>query len=548
MKLLFSIIFTLAAAAAVTAQTDRINSLITKSAESLSTGHFDVYTDLHRNPELSLMEFETSKKMAAALRDMGFEVTTGVGGNGVVGVMRNGPGKAIMLRTDMDALPIRENTGLPYASTVAMKDASGTEQPVMHACGHDLHMTVWLGTLRTMVSLRNEWKGTLIAVAQPAEEGSLGAWSMISDGLFKRFPVPDYALCFHVSAELPAGTIGYYPGPIFAGVKSADITVYGSGGHGAMPHTTVDPIVIAARIILDIQTIVSREINPVKPAVVTVGAISGGTKHNVIPDEVKMKLTIRYFEDEVFKTIRESLANITRGAAVAAGLPEERMPLIVYDPSDNAPVANDPALVMRVKTSMENILGSGNVKQVDPSTVAEDFGKYGLTGEKIPIALFWLGGVSHQRYADHLANGAFLPPLHNAAFYPDFQPTFRGGVAAMSRTLIDLFSGSKTEDHSIASAAEPQKEKLIVPMHILEEYAGRYSLNDNLTIDITVVGTRIFYQQRGGGSVEMYPVSETEFTLEPGNTSIKFAKDAKGFFNIMQVTTNEKTTTAPRIR
>jgi hippurate hydrolase len=420
------------------AQQSNINELIIKHVEEIAAQHFEIYTDLHRNPELSLMEFETSKKMAANLTEIGFEVTTGVGGNGVVGVFRNGKGKTIMLRTDMDALPVKENTGLPYASSVIMKDANGNDNPVMHACGHDLHMTVWMGTLRTLVALKDKWQGTIIALAQPAEEGSMGALSMINDGLFTRFPKPDYALCFHVSPELPAGTIGYFPGPIFAGVKSAEITVYGSGGHGAMPHTTIDPIVIAARIILDIQTIVSREINPVKPAVVTVGAIHGGTKHNVIPDEVKMLLTIRFFEDGVLKTIIESLGNISRGASIAAGLPENKMPLIYIDPGDNPPVANNPALVLKGVSSMKNILGEANVLQVDPATVGEDFGKYGRTEENIPIALFWLGGVNQKLYDDYAKNGTFLPPLHNSTFSPDFLPTFRGGVAAMTKTVIEL--------------------------------------------------------------------------------------------------------------
>jgi hippurate hydrolase len=440
MKKNILLILMVAAPWLIVAQNNRINETITRTVEGMAVEHFDIYVDLHRNPELSLMEFETSKKMAAQLRQMGFEVTTGIGGNGVVGVLRNGSGKTVMLRTDMDALPVKENTGLPYASTVVARDASGRENPVMHACGHDLHMTTWLGTLRTLVALKKEWKGTLVAVAQPAEEGSMGALSMINDGLFRKFPVPDFALCYHVSAELPAGTIGWYPGPIFAGVRSADITVYGSGGHGAMPHTTIDPIVIAARIILDIQTIVSREINPVKPAVVTVGAINAGNKHNVIPDEVKMLLTIRYFEEDVLNTIRESLYNITKGAAIAAGVPNDRLPLVVIDEADNPPVSNDASLVQRSVVSMKNILGESNVFQVDPATVGEDFGKYGLTEQKIPIALFWLGGVNHTLYNEHIKGNAFLPPLHNAGFAPDFFPTFRGGVAAMSKTIIDLFN------------------------------------------------------------------------------------------------------------
>jgi amidohydrolase len=420
-----------------------LNEKILKLAVEEADPFRNIYIDLHKNPELSLMEFNTSRKMAEELKKIGFEVTTGVGGNGVVGIFRNGPGKVIMLRTDMDALPVKENTGLPYSSNVVMKDASGKENPVMHACGHDLHMTTWLGTLTALVALKDEWKGTMMAIAQPAEEGSMGALSMINDGLFKRFPVPDLALCYHVSAELTAGTIGFFPGPIFAGVKSAEITVYGSGGHGAMPHTTIDPIVIAARIILDIQTIVSREINPVKPAVVTVGAIHGGTKNNIIPDEVKMLLTIRFFEDDVFKTIKKALIDITRGAAITAGLPESKMPLVVFDDAVNPPVTNNPELVMESVKSMKVILGDKNVFQVDPATVAEDFGKYGLTGEKIPIAIFWLGGVNKNRYEEHVKSGTFLPPLHNSYFAPDFEPTFKTGVSAMTRTIIDLFGNKK---------------------------------------------------------------------------------------------------------
>ena len=440
MKFLLSLILTMALIFDLNGQKVQLNDKISKSASDLIEPYRNIYIDLHKNPELSLMEFNTSRKMADELKKLGFEVTTGVGGNGVVGIFRNGNGKVVMLRTDMDALPIKENTGLPYSSSIVMKDAAGNENPVMHACGHDLHMTTWMGVLRTLVTLKSEWKGTIMAIAQPGEEGSLGAIAMINDGLFKKFPVPDYALCFHVSAELPTGTVGYFPGPIFAGVKSTEITVYGSGGHGAMPHLTVDPIVISARIINDLQTIVSREVNPVKPAVVTVGAIHGGTKHNVIPDEVKMLITIRYFEDAVFNTIKESLINITRGAAIAAGLPESKMPLVEFDDAVNPPVSNNPGLVMTCAGSMKNILGEKNVIQVDPATVAEDFGKYGLTEEKIPIALFWLGGVNTKKYEDHKANGTGLAPLHNSSFSPDFDPTFRTGVTAMSKTIIDLFT------------------------------------------------------------------------------------------------------------
>jgi amidohydrolase len=424
-------------------QKTSINERIIKLTGDEVNQYNGLYIDLHKNPELSFMEFNTAKRMAAELKSIGFEVTTGIGGNGVAGVFNNGKGKVIMLRTDMDALPVKENTGLPYSSNIVMKDAQGKENSVMHACGHDLHMSVWLGTLKALVNLKNEWQGTILAIAQPAEEVSGGSIAMIKDSLFQNFPCPDFALCYHVSSELAAGDVGYYPGPITAGVNSAEITVFGMGGHGAMPHTTIDPIVLSARIILDIQTIVSREINPVKPAVVTVGSIHGGTKHNIIPDEVKMLLTIRFFEEGVYKTIRESLVRIARGDALAAGMPENKLPLVEFGNQYTPPVANDPDLVLRTVKSMKDILGNDRVVKVDPSTVAEDFGKYGRTAEKIPVALFWLGSVNKNKYQDHIVKGTAIPPLHNPAFSPDFDPTFRGGVEAMTKTVIDLFRNNK---------------------------------------------------------------------------------------------------------
>jgi hippurate hydrolase len=417
-----------------------ISELIRKEAASSVSAAELMYRDLHQNPELSLMEFKTASKMAEALSKLGFEVTTGVGGNGVAGVMRNGTGPVIMLRTDMDALPIRETTGLPFASTVTVATPQGPETPVMHACGHDLHMTVWHGTLKTLAALRGKWKGTLVAIAQPAEEVSGGSDRMIADGLFSRFPKPDYALCYHVSPDLPAGTIGYFPGAIFAGVNSADIRVFGVGGHGAMPHKTIDPIVLSARIILDYQTIVSREINPVYPAVVTVGAIHGGMKHNIIPEEVDMKLTIRFFSDDVYQQIREAMIRIANGIAVSAGLPREKMPAISFADEYTPPVVNDGDLVTRATASMQEIIGPENVIRVEPSTVAEDFGKYGRTDEKVKIALFWLGGANKDNYDESITMGSNLPALHSSNFAPDFVPAYTTGVTAMSRTVIDLFN------------------------------------------------------------------------------------------------------------
>jgi hippurate hydrolase len=293
------------------------------------------------------------------------------------------------------------------------------------------------------VALKKDWQGTLVAVGQPAEEVSGGSIAMIRDSLFQRFPKPDMALCYHVSAELPAGTIGYCAGPIFAGVNSASITVFGRGGHGGMPHTTIDPIVLSARIILDLQTIVSREINPVKPAVVTVGAIHGGAINNIIPDEVKMLLTLRFFDENVLQQIKDAILRITKGAAEAAGLPENKKPLVEFSKDYTPPVLNDRNLVLQSVRYMQEMLGSDKVIEVDPAMVAEDFGKYGRTPEKIPIALFWLGGVSKSKFSDHIENGTVLPPLHNSSFAPDFEPAFSCGVEAMTKTVIDLFGNKK---------------------------------------------------------------------------------------------------------
>ena len=418
---------------------DQLKMQIESIIKSIEDEHYETYKYLHAHPELSLMEFETSEKMASHLEGMGFELTRNFSGNSLVGVLENGDGPVIMLRTDMDALPIKEKTGLPYASRMIREDAEGNSSPAMHACGHDMHMTLWLGTLNTLVQMRDQWSGTIIALAQQAEEISAGAGRMIEAGLFNKFPVPDYALAYHVNAALPAGSIGYYPGPIFGGVSSVDIHVYGYGGHGAMPHTTIDPVVLASRMVLAIQTLVSREIEPFQPAVVTVGSIHGGSKHNVIPERVDMQLTVRFFEDSVYEQIIEGLERITRGIALSAGLPEDKIPEVIPLEGLTPPVANDPGLVNRAVVSMQEMLGKGNIHRVNPSTVGEDFGMYGRSEEQVPIALFWLGAVEHEKYKDYMEKGTPLPGLHNAAFHPDFYPAFRGGVAAMARTMIDLF-------------------------------------------------------------------------------------------------------------
>ncbi len=424
------------------AQVNNQNEKIKKEIENQIQEHRVIYNDLHQNPELSLMEFETSKKMASQLSAMGFEVTSNVGGNGVVGIFKNGSGPIIMLRTDMDALPISETTGLTYASKAVKKDRQGNMMPVMHACGHDMHMTLWLGTLQTLVKLKKEWKGTIMAIAQPAEEVSGGSAQMIADGLFKRFPAPDYALAYHVAPDIPAGKIGYVPGAFAAGVNNADIYVYGIGGHGAMPNTAIDPIVLSSQIIMGLQTIVSRNINPVDPAVVTVGSIHGGTKHNIIPEEVKMELTLRFFTDEVYGQIQESIYRICEGMAIAAGVPDNLLPLVLIGDQYTPPTTNNPELVNRAVISMKDMLGDENIIRAGLGTAAEDFGKYGRTEENIPIAMFLCGSTSSERYKKIIDSGNHPPALHNPGYYPDFEPTYKSGVAAMTKTMIDLFNNN----------------------------------------------------------------------------------------------------------
>lgn len=393
--------------------------------------HRALYMDLHRNPELSGKEFKTAARLSGELQKLGFKISRNIGGNGFVGILENGAGPVIMLRTDMDALPLQEKTGLEFASAV---------DGVMHACGHDMHMTMWLGTAKVLSGMKDSWSGTLMMIAQPAEEVGKGANAMISDGLFTRFPVPDYALAYHVNPELPAGTIGYRAGPFMAGVSSVDIIVHGVGGHGAMPHLAIDPIVLASRMVLAFQTIPSRLINPLEPAVVTVGSIHGGTVHNIIPDEVKMQLTIRYYCDAVYSAILESLRQISSGIASSAGLPESLYPEIHTLGQPTPSLINDEELTRMAVHSFSATLGEENVREVEPVTTGEDFSMYGRTPENIPVAMFWLGAVNPGRYKEHISKGIPVPHLHSPAFYPDFEPTYRTGVLGMSKVILDLFN------------------------------------------------------------------------------------------------------------
>jgi hippurate hydrolase len=397
-----------------------------------------LYLELHRNPELSFKETATAARMAEELTALGFTVTPGFGGTGVVALLENGSGPTVMVRADMDALPVAEQTGLPYASTRTGVSIDGEEQPVMHACGHDIHMTVLIGTAARLATQRDRWRGTLIMIAQPAEERGAGAKAMLDAGLFSRFPRPDFNLALHVSAGLPAGQVGYVAGAALANVDSVDIIVRGIGGHGAYPHATRDPVVLAAQIVTALQTIVSRELSPLEPAVLTVGSIHGGHKHNIIPDEVKMQLTLRSYTAEVREQMIAAIKRITKNLALAAGVPDDKLPQVELK-DEFTPVAyNDPVLTERLVSVFTARLGAANVINTKPVMGGEDFGRYGQVEPKIPSMIFWLGAVDRKRFADAAAGGPPLPSLHSAYFAPEYEPTIRTGVEVMTDAVLEL--------------------------------------------------------------------------------------------------------------
>jgi amidohydrolase len=393
-----------------------------------------LYLDLHRNPELALQEKETAAKLAERMTSLGYAVTTGVGGTGVVAVLRNGPGRTVLLRTDMDALPIAENTGLPFASHVVVKSDSGALIPVMHACGHDVHMSSWFGTAKLMATNLGRWHGTLILIGQPAEETGEGAVAMIKDGLLTRFPRPDFALSIHDSAGIPVGKVGYTPAYAFASADSVEITVYGRGGHGGRPQSTIDPVVIAARIVLALQTIVSRETNPFDPVVITIGAIHGGTKNSIIPDEVKLQLTVRTYKPEVRTRVLAAIARVAKGEAIAGGAPQE--PLVTVTHAANA-LYNDVPLTKRLVGALGRVLGEGNVIEVEPTMVFEDFAEFHLAG--IPSADFLVGAVDPTAFSAAQKSGTALPQLHSATWAPDYAPTLRTAITVETTELLELF-------------------------------------------------------------------------------------------------------------
>ena len=407
----------------------------------------DTYKKLHAAPELSHYEEQTSTLVAGELSSLGFAVTENVGtyarpewkGYGVVAALKNGRGPTVLVRTDMDALPLEEKTDLPYASKVNTKTDAGQAVGVMHACGHDIHITCLLGTARMLTNLKDEWGGTLLMVGQPAEETADGAKAMLDAGLYESFPKPNYALALHNNAELEAGKVGYTPGYFLASLNSVDITMRGVGGHGSTPEHSKDPIVLAAQVVLAIQMIVSREISPLDSAVVSIGSIHGGTKYNIIPDEVHLQLTVRTYKEEVRKKILASLERITFGIALAAGIPVELAPVVKVSETEFTPATyNDPVLTARLSEAFEKPLGAQNVIELPPLMGSEDFGQFGLDGHQIPTFMFWVGAVDPEKILASKRDGLALPPLHSSHYAPLPEPTIRTGVKAMTSAVLEL--------------------------------------------------------------------------------------------------------------
>lgn len=397
-----------------------------------------IYFDLHANPELSFMETRTAGIVAAELRALGCEVTEQVGNTGVVGVLRNGDGPTVMIRADMDALPVKEETGLPYASRAVVKDFSGKDQPAMHACGHDGHVTGLIGTARVLAATKDRWSGTVVFVGQPAEEGLGGARAMLTSGLFTKFPTPDHVIALHIGGDMAAGQITALEGPSYANVDSVDLVVRGIGGHGARPHSTRDPIVLAAQIVTALQTIVSRELKPGTPAVVTIGTIHGGTKRNIIPAEVRLELTLRSYNEDVANHLIASIKRIAENTARAAGVPEDLMPVLTKAEYRTPVTVNDPALTRRLDGALRQWFPAERFEVGEAATYGEDFSEYGRTTHRVPISIFWVGGTDPEKLAEGRRSGQLVPSNHSAFWAPVPEPTIKTSVTAMSAAALEL--------------------------------------------------------------------------------------------------------------
>jgi hippurate hydrolase len=442
MKILKQVLLIALLAPGICAQSRNVDALVDSNLQSLVA----TYKQLHASPELSHHEEKTAAFLAGQLRALGFTVTERVGkyenpqwtSYGVVAIMKNGVGPTVLIRTELDALPVEENTGLPYASKVRTKNEAGQEVGVMHACGHDIHITSMIGTAEVLSELKDQWRGTLMIIGQPAEEVIHGARSMLRDGLYEKFSRPDFAIALHDNSELETGKVGLTPGYALSSSTSVDVQIRGLGGHGAKPETTKDPIVIAAQVVLALQTLVSRENSPLDPAVITVGSIHGGSKHNIIPDEVNLQLTVRAYKEDVRKRILASIERVAKGTAAAAGVPENLAPIVmVSDSQVTAATYNDPKLVERLAGVFSATLGADNVVQVPPAMVSEDFGYFSLE-QKIPSVLFWLGAVDPAKIKANNETGERLPSLHSPLFAPAPESTIRTGIRAMTAAVLDL--------------------------------------------------------------------------------------------------------------
>jgi amidohydrolase len=439
-KLTLVLALLLSASINTNAQQTSLDALIDRDIASLLI----TYKTLHAAPELSHREEKTAAFVAGELRKLGFTVTERIGkfqnsqwtGYGIVGVLKNGPGPTVLVRTELDALPVEEKTGVPYASQVKTKNDAGVEVSVMHACGHDIHMTSFLGAAKLLSELKNQWSGTLMMVGQPSEETGDGANAMLRDELYTRFPKPDFAITLHDKPELETGKVGYTPGYAMASATSIDIKIRGVGGHGSAPELTKDPIVVAAQVVMALQTIVSRENSPLEPAVVTVGSIHGGTRYNIIPDEVSLQLTVRTYKPEVRKNILASIERIVKGVALTAGIPADRAPEVKVSEGTNS-TYNDPQLLERLAGVFRKALGDDNVVKMPPMMASEDFGYFSLD-QTIPATIVWLGASDPAKVKQSRESGVPLPGLHSALFAPVPEPTLRTGVKAMTSAVLDL--------------------------------------------------------------------------------------------------------------
>ena len=435
MRILWTGVAALALAMPATAQT--LGGEVEKQMPSLMA----IYKDLHANPELSFMEVRSAGILAAEARKLGFKVTEKVGGTGIVAVMENGPGPVVLVRADMDGLPVIEQTGLPGASKIRVTTKEGVETGVMHACGHDTHMTAWVGVARLMAANKAKWSGTLVMIGQPAEERGAGARMMLADGLYTRFPKPQYALAFHDAAQFPAGKIGYTPGYALANVDSVDITVKGVGGHGAYPQTTKDPIVLASRIVGALQTLVSREISPLDSAVVTVGSFHAGAKHNIISDEAKLQLTVRSYSDEVRDHLLDGIARIAKGEAIAAGMPDDKMPVVSVDKNEYTPATfNTPEFTEEMAAYLKTSFGNDRVVQMSPVMGGEDFSRFGREDKSIKSLIVWVGGVPQAEYDAAKKEGRTLPSLHSPFWAPDAPAVISTATEALTAMTMKLMA------------------------------------------------------------------------------------------------------------